>query len=705
VVLVDLHLKIVDAYVFTRFGLMTNILTNSREISVDEVEESSGGPLMSAQPAPSQKNTNKLDELLDFMLPKGGSEKAVKEAWHTIEPRLPEIMDRFYDKMIATDALRTKMGDHAKKPDGLKKRQFSHWEYMFNNAPDLEFEGQAAKIGQAHVKIGLDAEWLLAAFGRLLNETIPVVMSHHRFSRSKATETVQALISRFFLDMIMAQKAFEETDRLIKSNEQREVKNLQSLTNTATTVCEMNEIVMSVALLSRNTQQASENGQSISAAADQLVASIEQISENSEGAAQEADSTTAAAQDGLTKMQAVSQAITDIAETSQKTSSSLSDLNQAASQISEFLSVIETIANQTNLLALNATIEAARAGEAGKGFAVVASEVKALASQTSKATEDISQRIEALRSGMEMIQGSIANSQGAVENGEIAISSANEIMQSMETQVSSVSARVRDITEILGQQKEASQEIARSVGTVAKLNQTNDECLHEVQSVLQKSNEHFSESAKMYFEADSDLSLCEMARIDHVLFKKRVVDTVTGLGNWASHEVPDHHNCRLGKWYDAIKNPQIRDLPVFKALVDPHQRVHDSAKAALAAHEASDPRGAFAALEELEAASQEVIKGLVELRETMHHGLVDHEQRQFSRRMADGEAQLETLDGIQTINVHDVSRSGMGVGGLGGMKAGKTMKVHYQGKEQLGQAIWSDGERGGIRFLGDAKDT
>ncbi len=118
--------------------------------------------------------------------------------------------------------------------------------------------------------------------------------------------------------------------------------------------------------------EASHSVESVASASQELSASIDDISRQASHAA------------GIAS-RAVNRA--------RETDDTVQGLAKSAGRIGEVVGLINSIAAQTNLLALNATIEAARAGEAGRGFAVVASEVKSLASQTAKATDDISEQI------------------------------------------------------------------------------------------------------------------------------------------------------------------------------------------------------------------------------------------------------------------------------------------------------------------------
>jgi methyl-accepting chemotaxis protein len=134
-------------------------------------------------------------------------------------------------------------------------------------------------------------------------------------------------------------------------------------------------------------------------------------------------------------------------------------LAEAASRIGEIVSLINDIASQTNLLALNATIEAARAGEAGKGFAVVAGEVKHLATQTGKATEEISQQIGAVQAETERAAHAI-RSIGETINRIDGISTA--IASAVEEQ----GAATREIARNIEQAARGTQEVSSNISDV-----------------------------------------------------------------------------------------------------------------------------------------------------------------------------------------------------------------------------------------------
>jgi methyl-accepting chemotaxis protein len=150
--------------------------------------------------------------------------------------------------------------------------------------------------------------------------------------------------------------------------------------------------------------------------------------------------------------------------------------------IESILSLIRDIAGQTNLLALNATIEAARAGDAGRGFAVVAQEVKSLASQTARATDDITAKITAIQQATRQTVDANGSILGTVEEVQ---SSADRIRQAMELQAQTVTM----ITAAVDETALAADSMS---STIAAIRTDTENVAKDIDQVEQGFN-HFSE--------------------------------------------------------------------------------------------------------------------------------------------------------------------------------------------------------------------
>ncbi len=230
------------------------------------------------------------------------------------------------------------------------------------------------------------------------------------------------------------------------------VEQMKGAANTMTnSVHSMDERTASVAAASEET---SANAQSIATAADELAQSISEIAQQ------------------VNQAQSVSGKAVEQANT---TSATMNQLTSASQRIGEVVAIISDIAEQTNLLALNATIESARAGEAGKGFAVVASEVKALANQTTQATEQISEQISAIQNITKKAVDDIAGITKTIGN-------VSEISTIISAAVEEQLASTKEIASNVDQASQGSQDVSRNISDVSMLAKESGESAKSVEN-------------------------------------------------------------------------------------------------------------------------------------------------------------------------------------------------------------------------------
>ncbi|WP_424991635.1 methyl-accepting chemotaxis protein [Paludibacterium purpuratum] len=214
-------------------------------------------------------------------------------------------------------------------------------------------------------------------------------------------------------------------------------------------------------------------------------------------------------------------ALSDITGQIDRTSTSVQDFGSLSDEVGRAVEVIADIADQTNLLALNAAIEAARAGEMGRGFAVVADAVRQLAERSKLAS--------------------------------------GEIAQAMET----LGSRARDITQI----SQAMRDMAHASG----------EHLAGVEQRFQLSAQH-ADQALAGTAHVHDICVASQAKVELLALKQNGYIGVMG-GEQSDNPRRQAEiaagDSAFGTWYrNHADAPDYAGLPAFRALPEPHERLH-----------------------------------------------------------------------------------------------------------------------------------
>ncbi|MCW2245214.1 methyl-accepting chemotaxis protein [Azospirillum fermentarium] len=530
---------------------------------------------------------------------------------------LDRLVDDFYGFIRRTPALWNHIGDEARLPQ-LKAGQRRHWENLLNGQVSADYEGHARRVGETHARIGLPPHAYIVAYMFMLARLIETAeAAGGGLFGGKRGGAAAALTRLVMADMELTLSAYEtahdQSNRMGQlSRDMNE--NLHSFVQFAV---HSNEAMVTLAELSRDSRIVKDEGQAVAAAASELVASVDVIARNSQSASDDARAAGEAVERGRRAAADAVSTMRTIAGAVEATVDKIDNLAAASDRIGEILVSIDAISKQTNLLALNATIEAARAGEAGKGFAVVAGEVKALANQTARATEDIRGRIDTLRAEMAAIVTAMRENGQAVAHGQDVIAATGNEMEQVAAQVGSVTDRMHEIAEILNQQSSASGQISHGINTIADKAAHNDTRIGTVIQSVDRSNAALAERVEQFAALKTPRALCEVAKVDHVVFKKRIVDALMERVRLGPDEVANQHTCRLGKWYDNLTDERIRAHPAYRQLAEPHARVHDHGKNALRLKADGRDADALAELQKLNAASHEVLTLLERLSSDM----------------------------------------------------------------------------------------
>ena len=216
---------------------------------------------------------------------------------------------------------------------------------------------------------------------------------------------------------------------------------------------------------------------------------------------------------------------------------------------------------------------------------------------------------------MDVILKAMDGSVGSVDEGRGVVESLCSELEQIAEVSHGAAGQMATIAGTLTQQSARTEEISDTAVSVSRISSNSTEEIEQVIGAMDSLSESLNKQVGLFADL-GPVALVEIARNDHTLFKKTVIDALIGRRAIKPEALADEHNCRLGKWWKSA-DEDIRRHPSFARLADPHRRVHEGGKRVLMLVQEGRLDEATDALQPMNQASHEVLDLLGQLTKEM----------------------------------------------------------------------------------------
>lgn len=244
-------------------------------------------------------------------------------------------------------------------------------------------------------------------------------------------------------------------------------------TNSENVTATAKELTQTSSRITAGTQVQSEESASTAAAVEQITVSINSVADNTNDVRKLAEHSLKQTEQGHRSVDELIGEVAHVQNTVNQIALSVKEFVDSTRSIAGMTQQVKEIADQTNLLALNAAIEAARAGEQGRGFAVVADEVRKLAEKSAQSANEIDRVTQSLNGKSAHVEATVQSGLNSLNATQEHVAQVSAVLASAGEAVSKSSAGVDDIAIAVGEQSQASNEIAKHVEKIAQMAEEN----------------------------------------------------------------------------------------------------------------------------------------------------------------------------------------------------------------------------------------